>query len=351
MEERTADHSPAQSIPVARPAPGTSRSWFARFLGGMIRFVLVMLFFPLLILVFAAFGFSGFQPQPGVTESFHSLNEQGTEKVALIRVEGTILDGEGFVKKQIDRVRADDSVKAVVLRIDSPGGTVSASDYIYHHLGVLIKEREIPLVVSMGGLAASGGYYVAMAVGDEEEAVFAEPTTWTGSIGVIIPHYDISGLLERWSIEENSIASHRLKGMGNPARPMTEEEREIFRALVEDSFSRFKEIILAGRPQMSREELQEVATGQVFTAEQAKANGLVDRIGFVEDAIDRAIELASLDSSQVKAVEYKPPQSLVDLMWGMQSRAPTGDLKALVDLASPRAYYLFTWLPARLSAR
>src|SRR3954471_24866622 len=94
-------------------------------------------------------------------EKYHSLEKQGHDKVAIITVEGAILDGEGYVKHQIDHIRHDDSVKAVVLRVDSPGGTVTGSDFIYHHLIKLTKEREIPLVVSMGGMAASGGYYVS----------------------------------------------------------------------------------------------------------------------------------------------------------------------------------------------
>ena len=104
---------------------------------------------------------------------------------------------ESFAKKQIDQVRDDNHVKAVVLRVDSPGGTVTGSDYIYHHLKKLAEERQIPMVVSMGSVAASGGYYVAMAAGEKENTIYAEPTTWTGSIGVIIPHYDLTGLLEK----------------------------------------------------------------------------------------------------------------------------------------------------------
>src|SRR5688500_19769660 len=108
------------------------------------------------------------------------------------------MEGDGFVKRQIDRIREDENVKAIVVRVDSPGGTVTGSDYIYHHLKKLRKEKNVPIVVSMGGMAASGGYYVSMAVGDEKDTIFAEPTCETGSIGVILPHYDLSGLMARY---------------------------------------------------------------------------------------------------------------------------------------------------------
>lgn len=294
----------------------------------------------------------------GVHEQYFSHSRHGVEKVAIISVEGTILHGEGFVKKQIDQIRKDDAVKAVVLRVNSPGGTVTASDYLYHHLKKLVEERKLPLVVSMGGLAASGGYYISMAVGDAPESIFAEPSTWTGSIGVVIPHYNVAGLMEKWQVEDDSIKSHRLKQMGTPTRAMTEEERKIFQELVDESFGRFKEIVKAGRPAFRQDEeaLKKVATGQVFTTRQALANGLVDKEGFIEDAIDRAIALAKLDKTKVKTVKYKHSAGLLDLLLSSaRSRvAPQGagaDLALLLDLASPRAYYLSTWLPSLAASR
>jgi protease-4 len=186
-----------------------------------------------------------------------------------------------------------------------------------------------------------------MAVGDTPDTIFAEPTTWTGSIGVIIPHYNISGLMERLDIESDSIASHRLKGMGSFTKKMTEEERAIFQTLVDESFKRFKEIIKSGRPEYRADEskLDKLATGQVFTTTQAIEGGLVDKEGFIESAIDRAIELANLDRDDVKVVKYKEPLDLGSLLLGVQSKQPKLDLKAILDLASPRAYYLYTQLP------
>ena len=130
-----------------------------------------------LILVAASFPF---EPHRRVRERFVSHNRLASNKIAIIPIRGVIVGNEdGFVKRAIDQALKDEAVKAVVLRVDSPGGTVSGSDYYYHHLRKLAEQRGIPLVVSMGGVAASGGYYVSMAVGGTEGCIFAEPTTWT----------------------------------------------------------------------------------------------------------------------------------------------------------------------------
>jgi protease-4 len=299
------------------------------------------------VMLLAVAGLASLESDRKVQERLHSYHKSGRSKVAIISVSGTILEGEGFVKHQIDRAMEDQSVKAVVLRVDSPGGTVTGSDYIYHHLRELAQKKQIPIVVSMGGLAASGGYYVSMAVGDTPDAIFAEPTTWTGSIGVIIPHYDLSGLLKDWGIEEDSVASHRLKKMGSFARPMTEEERRIFQELVDESFTQFKHIVQAGRPKFHRdpEALDKLATGQIYTAEQAVEYGLIDKIGFIEAAIERAIELAQLDRDDVKVVEYKRTPTLTDMLLGAQVHPGQLDLATMLEMTAPRAYYLCTWLP------
>jgi protease-4 len=286
-------------------------------------------------------------------EEHHSLNRMARNKIAILKIEGTIMGEEGYVKDQMDRIRDDDHVKAVVVRINSPGGTVTGSDYIYHYLKKIATKKQIPLVVSMGGIAASGGYYVAMAAGAVDNTIYAEPTTWTGSIGVIIPHFELAKLMESWDIKDDSIASHPLKMMGSPTRelpePYKEEEEAILKSLVDSSFEGFKEKVLASRPALRGDQAKQdvVFTGRIFTAKQAQENLLVDRLGFVEDAIDRAIELASLDRDDVQVVEYKKPVSALDLLLlGSQSRSKSVDLAAIIDASVPRAYYLCTWMPA-----
>ncbi len=351
-----APHSPQQAL-VLGPSSGPIRVLIeqpSRF-GRLGRWLLGTLLGISLLMNLNLMKTAGGLEDGDVQEKFHSLHEHGKDKIAIITVEGTILhSSDGFIKKQIDHAKKDDRVKAIVLRVDSPGGTVTGSDYVYHHLQELIKDRDIPMVVSMGGIAASGGYYVAMAAGDKP-VIYAEPTTWTGSVGVIIPHYDLSELLSRWDVKDDSISSDPMKQMGSPTRKWSPEEREkeqaILKGLVDDSFARFKQIVLDSRAPLreSAEKQETVFTGRIFAADQAKANGLVDELGYLEDAIDRAIKLAGLKERDVRVVKYAKSTGLLDqLFLGPQGRArgASVELSALLDLTVPRAYYLSTWLPA-----
>jgi protease IV len=294
-----------------------------------------------------------FDTTEGIQERHHSGEKFARDKVAIITVSGAILDGSRFVKNQIDRVREDKNVKAIVVRVVSPGGTITGSDYILHHLTKLREEKQIPLVVSMGSIAASGGYYVSMAVGDQAQSIYAEPTTTTGSIGVLIPHYDLTGLLERFDVADNSLTSHPHKQMLSMTRPMTDEQREILEAYLDAAFVRFKDTIKQGRP-VFREDpdaLDRLATGEVFTAEQAKQNGLVDEIGFLEDAIDRAMQMAGLEESRTRVVRYERPPSLFGLTGLAEARHARHPLEpaSWFDLHIPQAYYLATTLPPLLT--
>ena len=334
--------------PSQTPPAGQSRPWRA-FLVVLLLAVTALVLLALagsILLNMLLIG-SSYDADTRVREKFHSHAPSARQKIAIISVKGVILGGDGFVKRQIDQAQKDEDVKAVVLRVNSPGGTITGSDYLYHHLSELASQREIPVVVSMGGLAASGGYYVSMAVGDTPDSIFAEPTTWTGSIGVIIPLYEVADLMKKLGVKEDSIASHRLKNMGSFAKHMTDEERAIFQELVDQSFGRFKGIIKQGRPkfQADPEALDKLATGQIFTAEQALENGLVDRIGFIEDAVDRAIELAGLDESDVRVVQYAREPTVGDLFIGAKAESPKLALAAILEMGAPRAYYLWTRLP------
>ncbi len=291
-----------------------------------------------------------FQKDSAVQEKYHSLAQFAPDKVAIVSVTGAIMGGDGFARDQIDHVADDPAVKAIVLRVDSPGGTVSGSDEIHHRLTELIADRKIPVVISMGGLAASGGYYVAMANGGREDVIFAEPATLTGSIGVIIPYFDLSAALERLDIRDDSIASGPLKQMLSPTKDRSPEvakkERAILQSLVDGMFKRFKAIVKEGRPKLDDAAIERVATGQIFTAEQAREAGLVDTIGFLEDAVARAVELAGLDEQTARVVKYTRPKGLLDEVLGSQSAGARISLESLAELATPRAWYLCSWWPA-----
>lgn len=332
--------APAPQIIIQQPGARYLR-WFS-WLGWIGLAICV----PVMLGMFAGFR-DYFDTSGGIQEKYHSLSKTSRDKVAVIQVNGIIMDGDGFVKRQIDRIRQDDRVKAIVVRIDSPGGTVSGSDYLYHHLNKLREEKEIPLVVSMGSMAASGGYYLAMAVGDQKDSIFAENTTTTGSIGVIIPHYDVSGLLERYDVKNDSIVSHPRKQLLSMTKKTTPEEREILQRYVNESFERFKEVVCSGRPAFREDEeaLNRLATGEIFSANQAEQSGLVDKIGFLEDALQRVMEMADLSPSQTRVVTYKQTPTLFGAL--TSSRAGTSGWESLaLELTVPRAYYLMTSLPA-----
>ena len=289
----------------------------------------------------------------GLTETLESGNPTASHKVAILTISGIIGDGHGYAKQQIDQIRNDPLVKAVVLRVNSPGGTVYGSDFILHHLKKLRRERaDLPLVVSMGGMATSGGYYVSMAIGDQQDVLFAEPTTTTGSIGVILPHYDFSQLLERYDVKNDAIVSHPRKQMLSMTRPLTDEHRDILQAQVDELFARFKSVVREGRPALrdNPEQLDRLATGEVFTAERAHQHGLIDRIGFLEDAIQRACQLAKLPAKQFRVVRYTRPVSLINLLGMARSQTAPASLQTLLEPLTPRAYYLFTTLPPLVSA-
>ncbi len=347
---------PHQPVPAQVVQPDGGR----RTHGLTIVFVLFLLMFLLgslllNMLLFGALSLTSIEPSKGIRQTHFSHNSQAEKKVVVITLDGPILTGEGLIKRQIDQAKEDENVVGIVLRVDSPGGTITGSDYILHQLRELREERDVPIVVSMGSLCASGGYYVSMAVGDTSDSLFAEPTTWTGSIGVIIPHFNVGELMQKWGIEENSVVSHRLKTMGSFTRPMTEEEEEIFQGLVDAGFSRFKEVVRSGRPRFQENPaaLDEIATGRIYTAEQAKENGLIDQIGFLEAAVSRAVELSGLSEDEVNVVKYKPEPSLADILLGRQTSAAASnvDIRVLLDSTTPRAYYLFTWFPVIVESK
>ena len=350
-----APSNPPHQVPVQTVVLQPRESYFGK-LGKWLFLPIVLL---LMVVVALTAQFQTYFNEPGgPQERFHSLSKTATDKIAIISVSGTIMEGNEFVKQQIDRVKKDDKVVGVVLRINSPGGTVTYSDYLLHHLQELVVAKEeklgegkFPVVVSMGSICASGGYYIAMAVGDAEDVIFAEETTWTGSIGVIIPHYDLSTLVGRIGIEEDSIASGKFKQMGSPTREMTEEERALFQELVDETFKRFKDVVLSGRPEFrtAPEALDKVATGQIFTAGQALDYGLIDKKGFIEDAIDRAVTLAGATSETIRCVKFVKQPAAIDVLLGEASAAGLtsrgADLRGLLELSTPRAYYLYSLAP------
>ena len=283
-----------------------------------------------------------FSASAGPREKYDSGDRLAGDKIALLEIRGTIMPPfTERLRKAIKRAREDDDVKGAVLVIDSPGGLVADSHQIYHDLKRLREEK--PVYVAMQRLAASGGYYIAMGAGPEGK-IFAEPTTWTGSIGVIIPRFDLSALAQQVGVESDPLKTGELKDALNPFREMTEQEREVWTAIMNDSFERFLQVIEENRPSLDAKKTRALATGQIYTAEQAVANGLVDAIGFREEAIDALKK--RLELSKARVVRYEFPLSAIDLLTGaVHARQPENHWQALLESSVPRALYYCSWAP------
>ena len=237
-----------------------------------------------------------------------NIVEEGdpAKRVLVLELEGAIMDTQGqspfgtvgynhtFFMKELEKVLEDDTIKAILFKVNSPGGAVYESSEIRNKLLQIKKEREIPIYVSMENMAASGGYWVSA----DADKIFAAEETLTGSIGVIMQSFDYSGLMEKYGVRVNTYKSGPNKDMGSPYKPATEEEQAIFTELNNEIFARFVNIVAQGR-NLPEERVREIADGRVYTAYQAKALGLVDEIGFPEDALNALLSEQSLEGSQV----------------------------------------------------
>ena len=280
-------------------------------------------------------------------ERFRSGEIDSDDKIAVIEVSGTISPPfTDDVLDAIEQARKDDDVKGVVLTVDSPGGLVADSHMIYHELKRLSAVK--PVHVSMKRLAASGGYYIAMGAG-EKGTIYAEPTTWTGSIGVIIPRYNVSKLVSDMGVKVEPMTTGPYKDALSPFRDLSPEETEIWKTIMQESYDRFLSVIDDNRANLDRAQVQELATGQVYTAEQAHAKGLVDKIGYEDDAIDALKSQLGLKDARV--VTYEHPKGMLSMLLGAEQPTPTSQVRELLELTVPRAMYFCSWAPDLLTLR
>ena len=272
--------------------------------------------------------------KPG--ETYHSGDKDATDKIAMLEISGTIMPP--FTDRTLKAIKAakeDPAVKAVLLRIDSPGGFVADSHQIYHRLLELAQAK--PMAVSLGSYAASGGYYVAMGAGPKSK-IFAEPTTWTGSIGVIIPRYEVSELAEKVGVKAAPLKTGPFKDALSPFHPLTPEEQEIWRNILDQSFDRFLTVIDNGRATLDKEQVRKLATGQIYTADDALKLGMIDAIGYEDDAIAHLKQETGL--TRFKVIHYSHPGSALDLLLSeAQAKDPRVQWDRLLGVMLPRAMY------------
>ncbi|WP_018248346.1 signal peptide peptidase SppA [Orenia marismortui] len=226
---------------------------------------------------------------------------KGVDNIAVINISGPIVGGDnggmfsspvsssGRIMAQINKAKKDDTIKGLLLRVNSPGGSSAASDAIYRELKKF-KATGKAVVVSMGDMAASGGYYVSMA----SDKIYANPATMTGSIGVIMQFTNLEELYNKVGIDYITIKSRKYKDLGNPDREMNEEEREILQTMVEGVYQQFVNVVIEGRD-MEEKIVKKLADGRVYSGEQAKSLGLVDELGNFYDAVDYLAELVGIE--------------------------------------------------------
>jgi protease IV len=288
-----------------------------------------------------------------------TLQGQGKEKILVVSIKGFISDSHKTLSlsktnmveeivSQLKKAEKDKAIKALVLRIDSPGGSVTASDILYHELMEFKKSSGAKVVAAMMGVAASGGYYVALPA----DLIVAHPTTITGSIGVVFLRPNVSGLMNKIGLEVDTSKSGKNKDMGSPFRKATSEEQQIVQNLIDDLAGRFISLTMSHR-KLGDQAKETVSTARVFIAGDALNLGLVDRIGYLDDAIGSAAKLAGLPGD-AKVVVYRRTEYPNDNIYNTSSAGKQGlpeinliDLGLGDSVAPLKNGFYYLWLPGQ----
>ncbi len=260
-----------------------------------------LLFFTLSLIAVALI-FSGGSSSPSFSLS--------SGQIAVLDLEGIIFDSRDF-NDQLKEYGSRPGIKAVVLRINSPGGGVAASQEIYEAVKKFRAETRKKVVVSMSSVAASGGYYIACAA----DKIFANPGSITGSIGVIAEWYNYGDLLKWAKMQSVVIKSGELKDAGSPTRPLTDAEKAYFQGLINNMYDQFVTAVSTGR-KMNLENVRKLADGRVFTGQEAMGNGLIDEIGTFQDALAAATRMVGISGEPRLVSPPKKKISLIDLLFG-----------------------------------
>ena len=264
-------------------------------------------------------------------------------KIALISYEGAIGDGEVYdsFMEQLDDIYKDDSVKGVIMQVNSPGGAVYNSEQIANKIKEIQTDKKIPVFTVMKTMAASGGYYISAPT----DKIYASNETLTGSIGVIMSSRSFQGLFEKYGIKEQNITTGKMKDAGSIGKDMTDEQKKYFQDLINSSFDRFIKVVSQGRS-MKEDEVRKLADGRVYDGAQAKNNGLVDKIGNLDDAIEDMKKDYKLNNPEVFEYEgsdyslkklFSKAKKLVE----KNSSSDLSVLKELMEKESPLPMYYY----------
>jgi protease-4 len=244
------------------------------------------------------------------------------------------------LREELEHALEDDEIAALLLRIDSPGGTVIASEMLYREVRRFKENTSRPVIAQMVGAGTSGAYYVTMAA----DEVRAYPSTVTGSIGVIIAGLNVSGLMERFGVANQTITTGPYKDAGSPLRPMRPEERAQLESVARDLFDSFLDVVEAGRPKLTRARIEELADGRVYSAHQALELGLIDALGDLPEAVEAAKNAAGIQGDARVVVYHRPGEQPENLFW---AEAPAPPVAQAFDWAQlPDPAFLYLWSPS-----
>jgi protease-4 len=253
-------------------------------------------------------------------DDFISGNKNSKNKIIVIKINGVISTAESSwgsaianstsIVNQLKTAAEDNNVKAIILQLNTPGGEVTAADDIYHQIIKLKNETGKPVISSMGALAASGGVYIAVA----SDYIIANKLTTTGSIGVIVQTYNYSELLKKIGVNAETYTSGKMKDLLNGARPRTEEEKTIIKDIINEVYLDFAKHVAEGRPKISLNTVlnTNLGDGRIFSGKQAYEKGLVDQLGYFEDAVAKAKKMASIPDNDYQVISYKKEISFAD---------------------------------------
>ena len=334
--------NPAEPIPGMGPggpvvrAPSRGAGW--KILLGIILAVSVMANIALVLMLIGVVALFT-TGQRGVFSEEVIRKGPARTKIAMINIEGIIHSQQAkSVYKQLKAARQDRRVKGLIVRVTSPGGTISGSDQIYMEIRKYRREVGKPVVAFMQGVAASGGYYASVAC----DKIIAEPTTITGSIGVISWYLVVQGLLEdKLGVLPVVIKSGQKKDWPSSFRKPEEEELQYVQdKLLTPAYERFLEVVAEGREGiLTEDEIRELADGGIFGAKEAQKEKLIDEIGYLDEAIELVKSLAGIEKAQV--VEYRKPFSLTDFLMYRKSNLLRIDKSTLYELGTPQILYLW----------
>ena len=261
----------------------------------------------------------------GISSIASELAQKGTaNKIGVVEITGLISDSQHIVN-QVKKFRLDKRIRGIVLRIDSPGGSVGPSQEIYDEV-VKTRRSGKPIFASMGAVAASGGYYIASAA----EKIFANPGTLTGSIGVIIAFSNAKGLMEKIGLKPEVIKAGKYKDIGSPARPMTKKEKDLLQGVATDVHQQFIEAVASGR-NITVEEISKVADGRILTGRQAYSLNLVDELGGLQVSIDQLVDKVGI-IGKPEIIQEKPSTGLLDLLLKTKINQPITKLYSVPSL-------------------